>query len=107
LGEGACKVIEAEISDLREGVERNFFRKMFLDEFDYAFLLPCQQAAPGGPGRGGVRSFQSEQLVRYGHGRFPRPASLAGCMAMMVESGRQQSRHYRLQLKDLVRLLGA
>jgi hypothetical protein len=84
LRESTRKMIETEACELCESSQRNVLCKMFFDEFGYTLLLPRRQAAMNGPGVGDWRSVQTQELVRYGHGRFPRSAGLAAYMAMMV-----------------------
>src|SRR5258706_16315965 len=63
LLEGARKMIEAQMDQLRESGQRNILREMLLDEFRHALLLPHWQAATKRPRRSGCRSFQADEFV--------------------------------------------
>ena len=63
LGEGARKMVKAEIDELGESGQRNLLREVLLDEFDDAPLLPRRQAATNRSRCSGCRSFQSDQFV--------------------------------------------
>src|SRR5205807_3738277 len=63
LGEGARKMVKAEIDKLGESGQRNLLREVLLDEFDDAPLLPRRQAATNRSRCSGCRSFQSDQFV--------------------------------------------
>ena len=63
LREGARKMVEAEINELGESCQRNVFRKMLLDEFYHALLLPRGQAATNRPCRSRCSSLQSKELM--------------------------------------------
>jgi hypothetical protein len=63
LLEGACKMKEAQVNELREGGQRNFLGEMPFDEFHQALPLPRRQAATKWPRRFGCRAFRSNEFV--------------------------------------------
>src|ERR1700733_14587366 len=64
LLEGACKMKEAQVNELCESGQRNFFGEMLFDEFRHAFPLPRRQAATKRPHGFGCCAFQP---VKFKH----------------------------------------